>query len=179
MTSENESPAVAALACEAVGLLRERGETLATAESLTGGLLSGAVTAVPGSSAAYDGGLVTYATRLKVGLLGVSPELVERHGVVSGECARAMAEGAARVVGADWALATTGVAGPDLQEGHPAGTVHVGLRAPGGVVHSRELGLSGDREGIREQSVEAALRWLCEELRGGPPRAKPGDSHPG
>lgn len=153
-----------AVAAEVVSLLRERGETLATAESLTGGLLSGAVTSVPGSSAAYVGGLVTYATDLKVRLLGVPAALVAQHGVISRECARAMASGAAEVTGAAWGLATTGVAGPDTQEGHPAGTVFVGLHAPSGEQQDRRLELCGDRAEVRAATVAAALQLLHEVL---------------
>lgn len=152
------------LAREVVALLRDRGEALGTAESLTGGLLSGAVTSVPGSSVAYAGGLVTYATSLKVGLLGVPESLVAEHGVVSAECARAMALGARERTGADWTLSTTGVAGPERQEGHPAGTVHVGLAGPGGAVDSRRLELPGDRATVRARTVREALRLLREVL---------------
>ena len=152
------------LAREVVALLRERGEVLGTAESLTGGLLSGAVTSVPGSSAAYAGGLVTYATPLKVRLLGVPGSVVAEHGVVSAECARAMAAGARERTGADWALATTGVAGPDRQEGHPAGTVHVGLAGPDGALESRRLDLPGDRAAVRAATVREALALLREVL---------------
>ena len=151
-------------AAEVVSLLRERGELLATAESLTGGLLSGAVTSVPGSSAAYVGGLVTHATELKVRLLGVPAQLVAEHGVVSAACARAMAAGAAEVTGAGWGLATTGVAGPDTQEGHPAGTVFVGLHGPGERAEVRRLDLCGDRAEIRAGTVAAALALLQEVL---------------
>lgn len=159
-----EDEAAGAVTAEVVSLLRERGEVLATAESLTGGLLSGAVTSVPGSSAAYVGGLVTYATDLKVRLLGVPAALVEQHGVISEECARAMAAGAAEVTGAAWGLATTGVAGPDTQEGHPAGTVFVGLHAASGEQHARRLDLCGDRAEVRAGTVAAALQLLHEVL---------------
>ena len=166
MVDDDRDPDVLvdALAREVVGLLRERGEVLGTAESLTGGLLSGAVTSVPGSSAAYAGGLVTYATPLKVRLLGVPESLVAEHGVVSAECARAMAVGARERTGADWALATTGVAGPDRQEGHPAGTVHVGLAGPEGTVVARRLDLPGDRAAVRAGTVREALALLREVL---------------
>src|SRR3954467_11948760 len=104
-------------AVEALALLGSAGASLATAESLTGGRLAAVVTAVPGASASYLGGFVTYATELKETLLGVPREVVERYGVVSPECARAMAEGCRSATGATYALATTGVAGPDQQEG--------------------------------------------------------------
>lgn len=166
MVDDGASPAMEPAmepAVEVVRLLRERGETLATAESLTGGLLSGAVTAVPGSSAAYVGGLVTYATELKQRLLGVPAELIASDGVVSAACAEAMARGAASRTGAAWALATTGVAGPDLQEGKPAGTVFVGLVGPGVETH-RRLTLGGDRQDVRAGTVSAALDMLVGVL---------------
>ena len=106
------------------------GQTIATAESLTGGRLAALLTAVPGSSETYVGGVVSYATSLKTDLLGVSPELIAKHGVVSAECARAMATGARQVTGATYAVSTTGVAGPGPQDGVPAGTVYVAVAGP-------------------------------------------------
>ena len=143
------------------------GLTVATAESLTGGLLGATITGVSGSSAAYVGGVVSYATEVKVSVLGVSPETVETDGVVSASCATQMAQGVRRLLGSDLALSTTGVAGPDLQEGKPAGTVHVALAGPGGTV-VRSPALSGDRAAIREATVEVALRLLEETLRDRP-----------
>ena len=104
--------------------------TVATAESLTGGRLGMLLTETPGSSATYVGGVVAYATRLKVSVLGVPEALVERYGVVSAECALAMARGVRALTGATYGLSTTGVAGPDRQEGKPAGTVFVGIVGP-------------------------------------------------
>jgi PncC family amidohydrolase len=144
-------------------LLEERGATLATAESLTGGRLAARLTGVPGASRVYRGGVVAYATELKESLLDVSAELVARHGVVSGPCARAMATGARARLGATYAVATTGVAGPDLQEGQPAGTVYVGLAGPdhASVV---ALELAGDREAVQERACTEALAALGEVL---------------
>ena len=102
--------------------LAERGQTVATAESLTGGLLAATITSVPGASAVYVGGVVSYAASVKQDLLDVPAEVVTAHGTVSAECARAMAAGARHRTGADWAMATTGVAGPDPLEGHPVGS---------------------------------------------------------
>jgi PncC family amidohydrolase len=144
-------------------LLQERGETVATAESLTGGRLAAALTAVPGASRSYLGGVVAYATAVKEGLLGVPEALVAQHGVISAECALAMARGAAAVTGATWAVATTGVAGPDRQEGHPPGTVHVGLVGPG-VSTALALELVGDREAIQERTCREALSALAGML---------------
>ena len=133
------------------------GRTLATAESLTGGLLGAALTSVAGSSAVYRGGLITYATDLKASLGGVEVAALERDGAVSASTAMALATTAARVCSADLALALTGVAGPDRQEGKPAGTVFVGWWANGGA-GQQLVHLSGDRAAIRAAAVAAALR---------------------
>ncbi|MGI8524047.1 MAG: CinA family protein [Nocardioides sp.] len=147
-----------------LGLLEAAGATLATAESLTGGRLAAAVTAVPGASHSYVGGVVSYATELKESLLGVSPALVAEYGVVSSECAAAMATGARAVTGATYALSTTGVAGPDEQEGKPVGTVYVGLSGPqGGTVLAMDL--VGGREEICDRTVREALAALCAQVR--------------
>lgn len=151
-------------AADVHALLRARGETVATAESLTGGRLAARLTDVPGASATYVGGAVTYATALKVALLGVEPDLVTREGVVSAACARAMAQGARRLTGATWALATTGVAGPGESEGHPAGTVFVGLSGPGGD-QVLALELVGDRAAVQDQTCRHALSTLAGILR--------------
>lgn len=143
-------------------LLSRRGETLATAESLTGGLLSARLTDVPGASRTVVGGVVSYATRVKVSVLDVPEAVVAEHGVVSGECALAMAHGVRTRLGAGWGIATTGVAGPDRQEGKPVGTVWVAVVGPDGE-QARLLTLSGDRSGIRDATCEAAL-GLLEEL---------------
>lgn len=155
-------------AAEALTLLRAADSSLATAESLTGGRLAAAVTSVPGASASYLGGFVTYATALKESLLGVPREVVEQYGVVSGECARAMAAGCRLATGATYALATTGVAGPDSQEGKPVGTVFVGLSGPQGeTVLTMEL--IGDRHRIQDRACREALSALCGILRGEQP----------
>lgn len=160
-----ESPTVAA---QLVATLVVRSQTVATAESLTGGLLGGAITAAAGASTVYVGGVVTYATAAKEELLAVPLEVIEGEGVVSAACARAMASGVRRLLHTTYGVATTGVAGPDEQEGKPVGTVHVGLAGPDGVT-SVALRLDGDRAGIREATVEAALALLLEHL----PREEP------
>jgi len=146
-------------------LLRARGATLATAESLTGGRVAALLTSVPGSSETFVGGVVAYATELKVSLLGVPPAVVERYGVVSAECARAMAEGARRTTGATWAVSTTGVAGPGPQEGIPAGTVYVGVSGPGSST-AVTLELVGDREQVRERTCHEVMSVLSAILTG-------------
>ncbi|MBO0844969.1 MAG: CinA family protein [Nocardioides sp.] len=150
-------------ATEALALLGAAGATLATAESLTGGRLAATVTAVPGASVSYVGGFITYATALKESLLGVPRAVVEQYGVVSGECAQAMAAGCRDATGATYALATTGVAGPDSQEGKPVGTVFVGLAGPDGVT-ALSLELAGDRHQIQDRACREALSGLCETL---------------
>ncbi|HET7689865.1 MAG TPA: CinA family protein [Nocardioidaceae bacterium] len=146
--------------------LVERGETLATAESLTGGLAGDLITAVPGSSGFYVGGVIAYATEVKQKLLGVSDETVEKHGVVSAECAAEMAAGARARTGATWAVSTTGVAGPDPQEDKPVGLVYVGVDGPRTAV--RELRLEGDRGDIRRQACEQAFVALLETVNACP-----------
>jgi PncC family amidohydrolase len=151
-------------AVEALTLLGSARATLATAESLTGGRLAAVVTAVPGASVSYVGGFVTYATDLKESLLGVSHDLVERYGVVSAECAQAMAVGCRQATGATYALATTGVAGPDPQEGKPVGTVFVGIAGPHGV-SAVTMEMVGDRGQIQDRACREALSALCGILR--------------
>ncbi len=153
---------------ELLGELRRRGDTLATAESLTGGRLAALVTGVAGASRAYRGGVVAYATDVKQHLLGVPDDVVARHGVVSAECARAMAEGARVALGATWAVSTTGVAGPEQQEGKPVGTVYVGVAGPGasGVT---ALELVGDRQAVQERTCREALSALGARLHGEEP----------
>ena len=148
-----------ALAGGVLASLVRRGETLATAESLTGGLLAARLTDVPGASRSFVGGVVSYATRVKVDVLDVPADLVERHGVISEECALAMARGVRARLDATWGVATTGVAGPDEQEGRPVGTVWVAVAGPGHLV-ARELALGGDRIEVRRASCDAALSVL-------------------
>ncbi|TCJ28987.1 CinA family protein [Nocardioides jejuensis] len=156
------------VAVQLVVTLAARGQTVATAESLTGGLVAGALTDVPGASAVYVGGVVSYATHAKEELLAVSPEVIEGAGVVSAACVEAMARGVRRLLGTTYGVATTGVAGPDEQEGKPVGTVFIGLAGPGGVT-SVALRLGGDRRAIRAATVEAALALLREQV----PREEP------
>jgi nicotinamide-nucleotide amidase len=169
-----------------VAALGERSQTLATAESLTGGLVGATLTAVPGASAVYRGGLIVYATELKAELAGVSAQTLAADGPVAASTAAQLARGAADVCGADWGLATTGVAGPDPQDGHPVGQVFVAVAGPppGDVsadradgarerdqsgVQVQELSLAGDRSAIRDQTTRAVLQLLLERLVAGRP----------
>jgi nicotinamide-nucleotide amidase len=145
------------------GLLKARGFTLGLAESLTGGLVSSRLVAVAGASDWFRGSVVSYASDVKYDLLGVP-----KGPVVTAGAARAMAEGARRVLGADIGLALTGVAGPDEQEGQVPGTVFVGLARPGVETESLEAHLPGDRDRVRQYATISALDLLRRRLRGGP-----------
>jgi nicotinamide-nucleotide amidase len=153
-----------ALAQEVIDLLTARGGTIAVAESLTGGMLAAALTAIPGASAAFRGGVVAYATDLKAALLGVPGALLDRHGAVHPDVARAMAEGVARRLGTTVGASTTGVAGPDPQDGQPVGTVYIAVSAAAGTT-VRSLALSGSRQQIRRATVEQSLGLLICTLR--------------
>lgn len=148
-----------------IARLTARHETLAVAESLTGGLLAAAIVDVPGASRVFRGALVVYATDLKASLAGVPADLLAERGPVDGDVAEALAAGACRRCGADWALATTGVAGPEPQDGHAVGTVWVAAAGPH-VVRSSRLALSGDRASVRSQTVRSALDLLVGLLDG-------------
>lgn len=158
-------------AAEVVRLLTVRGETLAVAESLTGGLVAAELTAVPGASKAFRGSVTAYATELKRDVLGVDPALLAARGAVDAQVAAQMAAGARRTLGADWGIATTGVAGPEPQEGQPVGTVFVALDGPPGADRGSARGgkvealrLNGDRAEIRMESVRSVLALLLKGL---------------
>jgi nicotinamide-nucleotide amidase len=139
-------------------LCRERGMSLAVAESLTGGLVGARLTAIPGASDVFRGGVISYATEVKQELLGVTDGPV-----VSERAAREMAEGTRRSLRADVGLALTGVAGPAEQDGQPVGTVFIGVSGPG-FAEVRQVRLPGDRELIRQFAVITALGFLREHL---------------
>ena len=143
--------------------LARRGQTVAAAESLTGGLLCATLVDVPGASLVLRGGLVVYATDLKTSLAGVPADLLERRGPVDPDVALALARGARQRCGTDWGLATTGVAGPEPQEGVEVGTVYVAV-ADASDAQVRRLRLDGDREAIRAAAVAAALDLLRQRL---------------
>ncbi|MER6460870.1 CinA family protein [Streptomyces sp. NPDC048409] len=160
-------------AAELVRLLTVRGQTLAVAESLTGGLVAAEITAVPGASKVFRGSVTAYATELKHRVLGVDATLLAQQGAVDPQVAAQMAAGVRRVLGADWGVATTGVAGPEPQDGRPVGTVYVAVDGPfaagsgsaaGGKVEA--LRLNGDRAEIRRESVRSVLALLLRELAG-------------
>ncbi len=149
---------------ELVGRLRAGRVTVATAESLTGGLVSARLTDVPGSSEVVRGGVVSYATDVKAEVLGVEPDLLAERGAVDGEVAAQMATGVRELMHTSYGLATTGVAGPGPAEGKPAGTVYVAVTGPDGDPVVRRLALDGDRAAIRRQTVDAVLALLAGAL---------------
>ncbi|MDY0814169.1 CinA family protein [Kitasatospora purpeofusca] len=146
--------------------LRAEGGTLAVAESLTGGLLAAALVDVPGASATFRGSVTAYATELKASVLGVDEGLLAVHGPVHPVVARQMAEGVRKLLGATYGVATTGVAGPEPQDGQPVGTVHLAVAGPGGSLVSSPR-LSGERATIRHRAVTAALELLVGRLPSG------------
>jgi nicotinamide-nucleotide amidase len=151
------------LARQVIALLVTRGQTIAVAESLTGGMLAAALTAIPGASAVFRGGIVAYATDLKAALLDVPTDLLARHGAVHPDVAVAMAAGARARMGAAVGAATTGVAGPDPSDGQPVGTVYIAASA-GRDSRVRALTLTGDRHRIRVATVGHALGLLMSTL---------------
>ena len=142
------------------------GYTLATAESCTGGAIGAALTAIPGASAVYKGGIISYCNEVKQKLLAVPASVLEIHGAVSSPVAEAMAVGARRALNTDVAISVTGLAGPDGDEfGHPVGTVFIGYADTHHSL-SRHFLFAGDREVVRDQAVEAALQLVLEEFHG-------------
>ncbi|KQY20592.1 hypothetical protein ASD16_20000 [Cellulomonas sp. Root485] len=152
------------VASDLLAALGARGWSLAVAESLTGGLVCAALVDVPGASSVLRGAVVAYATDLKGTLLDVDRALLDARGAVDPDVAVAMAHGVRARLGADVGLATTGVAGPDPQDGQPPGTVHVAVCTPDGTT-VRSLLLAGRRGEVRTRSVDAVLTLAVETLR--------------
>ncbi|NMD56167.1 MULTISPECIES: CinA family protein [Tsukamurella] len=150
-------------AARLVAALAERGETVASAESLTAGLFAATIADVPGASAVLRGGLIVYATDLKASLAGVPSGELNRNGPVHPDTARALADGARSRCGADWGVGLTGVAGPAEQDGVPVGTVHLGFSGPSGTTVTT-VWLDGDRARVRRGAVETALRGLLDRV---------------
>jgi PncC family amidohydrolase len=162
------------IAADVIHLLNHAGQTVGVAESMTAGMVMSALSSVPGASDAFRGGIVTYATPLKQTLLGVDAGLIEREGVVHPDVAEQMAQGARRATNpaaADgtappttWGIGTTGVAGPDPQDGKPVGTVYIGIASPDGAKAWGPFMFSGPCERIREATVMETLAKLREAL---------------
>ena len=140
--------------------------TIATAESCTGGLVGGAITAVPGASDFFMGGIISYANSAKHTLLGVSEETLSRHGAVSAECAAEMAAGACNALNADFAVSTTGIAGPGgATPDKPVGLVYIAAAKRGREATVKRNLFSGNRDEVRAAAVETALSMLLSELK--------------
>ena len=153
------------LAARILAELDRRGETLASAESLTGGMVGELLTEIPGASTSYLGGVISYATRLKATLAGVDAAILSELGPVAERTAAEMARGVAQRCNADWGIATTGVAGPEAQNSHPVGQVFVAVSHPAGdLVRVKELSLKGERAAIRQQAAIAVLALLADVL---------------
>ena len=152
----------AGVAAQVIAHLRRSGRSLAVAESLTGGLLAAELVAVPGASAVFRGGALTYATDSKASVLKVERDVLAAHGPVHPQVAVQMADGARSLFGADLALATTGVAGPGPADGHPAGTVYVACTGERGRVQVRGYLLAGGRPAVRAATVRLALALLLD-----------------
>ena len=151
------------LAAELLRRARYARLTVAVAESLTGGQLAAALTSVPGASYVFRGSVTAYATDLKASILGVDTTLLAEHGAVHPEVARQMAEGVRRLCGADVGVATTGVAGPEPQDGQPVGTVYTAVATPDGT-SSRQWWFTGSRARIQRCSTAAALNMAVGRL---------------
>ncbi len=140
------------------------GKSIATAESCTGGLVGGALTAVSGASVSYKGGIVSYQNEIKHRLLGVEEEVLSRFGAVSAPVAMAMAQGARKMLEADYAVSVTGLAGPGGDEyGNPVGTVFIGFADEHGAV-AEKYHFCGNRDAVRKLAVDAALELVLKRI---------------
>lgn len=157
------SPEATSMVKELISTLASHSETLVTAESITAGGLSSAITSVEGSSQIFLGAIVAYRNIIKANVLGVDQGIIDTHTVYSQEVAVAMAQAVREKFGATWAIATTGVAGPGPSDGVPSGTVWVAIDGP--VTHSLELSLSGGRESVRNATVATAIGSFTRILR--------------
>ena len=150
------------LASEVIHALQ--GKTLVTAESCTGGMIGAALTAVPGASQVYKGGVISYTNEVKQNVLGVDERLLHTYGAVSQQTAGAMASGVRKLLKADYAISVTGLAGPGGDEfGHEVGTVFIGFESAQGCI-GKQYHFSGDREKVRQQAVQASLRLILENV---------------
>ena len=146
-----------------IAYLSERGETISVAESLTAGGLANALTSASGSSAVFVGGITAYRNEIKSTMLDVDPKIISDFTVVSEEVANAMADGARKVFGTTWAIATTGAAGPDPLEGHAPGSVWISIRGP--INQALQLNLEGGREQVRNGTISTAIGTFARILK--------------
>ncbi|KAM5349888.1 hypothetical protein ACJ41O_006393 [Fusarium nematophilum] len=166
--TKRTSETLSDIAGDVVGLLKQAQETIGVAESLTGGGIMAALTSVPGASSVFRGGVVSYATALEQNILDVDADLISQRGVIDSDVAQQMAEGARTITAVNtsttWGVSTTGVAGPDSQDGKPVGMVFIGIVTDG---QSRALGpfhFPGDRDRVRQATVLEALAQLRQLL---------------
>lgn len=159
------SSEIIALATEIIETLRQRNETLSTAESLTAGAVSSALVTIAGASDVFVGGITAYRDEIKISHLDIDPALIAKHSSISEECAVEMAKGAMKSFGTTWAISTTGVAGPNPLDGHPVGAVWVAIEGP--VSQTIELALSGERESVRNATTASAIATFARILRQG------------
>lgn len=151
-------------AAEIIDLLRERDESLSTAESLTGGSVSAAILTIAGASDVFHGGITAYRDEIKISHLNVEPSLIKKYSSISEEVAIAMAKGAIQSFATTWAIATTGVAGPDPVGKASVGLVWIAIEGP--ISHRIELALSGEREDVRNAATASAIEDFARILRG-------------
>jgi nicotinamide-nucleotide amidase len=152
------------LAVEVMSMLKEKGLTITSAESLTGGLFSQSLTRISGASQVIKGGIVCYTNDIKQNVLKVTSSTLDKEGSVSEQCAKELAENSKLLMSADIGISFTGVAGPDSLEGKPVGTVYIGLALPNNRAKTFAIKLAGSREAIRERSVRYGLYYLMREL---------------
>jgi len=150
------------LVAQIIDALRQRGETLCTAESITGGYISSTLVRISGASDVYVGGLTAYSDEVKVAQLKVDPKIIKEHSSISEQAVEAMAQGALQTFGTTWAIATTGVAGPGPVGPHVAGTVWVSIRGP--INQTTELALPGERETVRNAATSSAIAAFARIL---------------
>jgi nicotinamide-nucleotide amidase len=150
------------LVSQIIDALRKSGETLSTAESITGGSISSTLVGVPGASDVFKGGITAYSDDVKVAQLNVDPKLIEKYSAISEQVADAMAQGAVETFNTTWAIATTGVAGPGPVGVHEAGTVWLSIRGP--INQTTALALSGEREMVRNAATSSAIAAFARIL---------------
>lgn len=157
------SPEMIGVTSDVIDALRERGETVSTAESLTAGAVSSAIVTIAGASDVFVGGITAYRDEIKISHLGIDPALINEHTSISEQVAVAMAKGAMKSFGTTWAIATTGVAGPNPIDGHRRGAVWVAIEGP--ISQTIELSLSGERESVRNAATASAIATFARILR--------------
>ena len=153
------------LLAELMKSLKEKKLTITAAESLTGGMFQQELTSIAGASSVFKGGIVCYSNEVKQHVLQVKPETLEKHGAVSAQCAKELAENAARLLESDIGISFTGVAGPDDLEGKPVGTVYIGIAIKGRPTRVEKMTLAGTREANRNRAVKYGCYFILQNLK--------------